>query len=421
MGDRPEDAIRVDNLPRFGTIKLESDLKEVPMKKLISIAGAGLGVACFFVFQAAGLTTGPSKSNPAPAVKQAGPMDGIANLQNIRTKRASSWDKSGKNNDWLTIPPGGKASLLTESGAGCIRHFYWAYVEADEAKRLNMFRGVVLRIFWDGSDKPSVEVPLGDFFGVTNGQIRPIRSLAFVTNPGYYQETMRSWGFNCYLPMPFASGARFELENQGTVEALLWYHIDYALYESASAIPPDTGRFHALWHRENPTTAIPEVGEDKTDPNLTGKENYVILDVRGDGQLAGWFLTVVNKSRDWWGEGDDMIFIDDEPFPPSFHGTGTEEIFGGGACPPTEYSGPYTGFHCIENRSSYRWYGTTGAYRFYIQDPIRFRKAIRVTLEHGHADDLANGYATVAFWYQKGVNTSLPALAPISERAVDFQ
>ena len=87
--------------------------------------------------------------------------------------------------------------------------------------------------------------------------------------------------------------------------------------------------------------------------------------------------------REWWGEGDDMVFIDGENFPPSIHGTGIEEIFGGGAGPVTEYSGPYTGFHCIENRACHDYWGTNGMYRFYITDPIRFRKSIRVTLEHG--------------------------------------
>ena len=391
------------------------------MKKTGLIAGIVVGLTCLLGSLAAERTAPPPKQDRGLAARQAGPMDGIANLQDIRSKRASSWDKSGRNDDWLTLPPGQKADLLTETGAGCIRHFYWAYIELEEGRRLNLFRGVVLRIFWDGSEKPSVEVPLGDFFGVTNGQVRPIRSLAFVTNPGFYQEAQRSWGFNCYLPMPFAKGARIELDNQGKEEAVLWYHIDYSLYDNPSAVPPDTGRLHALWHREAPTKAIPAVEKDKNNVNLTGQENYSILDVAADGQLAGWFLSVVNYEREWWGEGDDMIFIDGEAFPPSFHGTGTEEIFGGGACPPTEYTGPYTGFHCIENRSSYRWYGNTGAYRFYMTDPIRFRKSIRVTLEHGHANDKANGYTTVAFWYQKGVNKNLPALAAIGDRAVDFK
>ena len=343
-------------------------------------------------------------------------------LRDFRSKRVSSWDRSGQNSDWLTIAPGKTANLLTEQGTGCIKHFYWAYIEKEEQNRLNLFRGVVLKMFWDGSDKPSVEVPLGDFFGVTNGQIRPIRSLAFVTNPGLYQEAQLSWGFNCYLPMPFASGARIELENQGGQDAKIWFHIDYELYNKSASLAPDVGRFHALWHRENPTQTVKhDVNDWNKAVNLTGKDNYTILDTKADGQFVGYFLTVVNHQREWWGEGDDMIFIDGEVWPPSFHGTGTEEIFGGGACPVTEYTGPYTGFHCIENRSDYRWYGTTGAYRFYLTDPIRFKKSIRVTIEHGHANDKSNDYSTTAFWYQKGTNKDLPPLPSLEARTVNFK
>ena len=116
-----------------------------------------------------------------------------------------------------------------------------------------------------------------------------------------------------------------------------------------------------------------------------------------------------------------MVFIDGEGFPPSIHGTGSEEIFGGGASPDIEYCGPYTGFHCVENRAGYRWWGTNGMYRFYLADPLRFRKSIRVTIEHGHGNDKANDYVSCAFWYQLGVNQNLPALPPLAQRRVNFQ
>ena len=343
----------------------------------------------------------------------------LPTLGDFRSKRASSWDRTGGNRDWMDIPAGSTRTLLEESGAGCVRHFYWTYIKSAEAPRLATFRGLVLRAFWDGAEKPSIEVPLGDLFGVTNGMVRPIRSLAFVTTPGFRDDPHGSWGFNCYLPMPFASGARIEIENQSDLDLGIWYHIDYEIQDTPS--DENVGRLHALWTRENPTQAVskPE-GEDEI-KNLTGEDNYTILDVGGDGQFVGYFLTVVNHERGWWGEGDDMVFIDGETWPPSVHGTGTEEIFGGGACPGNEYSGPYTGFHCIENRAGYRWWGTTGAYRFYLTDPLRFRKSIRVCLEHGHGNDKANDYASVAFWYQRGVNENLPLLAPLSERQINFQ
>jgi hypothetical protein len=339
-------------------------------------------------------------------------------LRDFQSKRSSSWDRTGGNRDWAVVEPGCTEVLLRESTGGCVKHIYWTYVERDERRRPNIFRGLVLRAFWDGEVKPSIEVPLGDFFGVSNGQVRPIRSLAFTA-------TRMEWpphttGFNCYLPMPFERGARIEIENQGDSDARLWYHIDYQLYSERFPLPENAGRLHACWHREAETEPIlPPEGQSEG-KNLSGADNYEILNAQGDGQFVGCFLTVVNRQREWWGEGDDMIFIDGEEFPPSIHGTGTEEIFGGGASPKEEYSGPYAGFHCIEHRAGYDYWGTTGMYRFYITDPVRFRKSIRVTLEHGHANDKANDYSSVAFWYQREPHNPLPRLPDPASRSVMF-
>jgi len=332
----------------------------------------------------------------------------IAYLRDFTSKRASSWDRTGGNADWIIVPGGKTNVLFDEKGMGCIKHFYWTYIWSGEARARNLFHGVVLHAFWDGDVTPSIEVPLGEFFGVSSGQCRPIRSLAFVTNP--------SFGFNCYLPMPFEHGGRLEIENQGDVDAKIWFHVDYELYPDGHGFAEDVGRLHAWWNRENPIKAV-RFPERK---NLTGKDNYTILDVAGDGQFAGYFLTVVNTNSGWWGEGDDMIFIDGEGFPPSIHGTGTEEIFGGGPCPVTEYSGPYTGFHCIENRAGHKWLGINGMYRFYLADPLRFRKSIRVTIEPD-ANNFANDYSSVAFWYQRGINHGLKPLPLLEKRAINLK
>ena len=345
----------------------------------------------------------------------------IYHLRDFRSKRVSSWDRTGGNRDWIVIPPGQCRVLLAEQGAGCIKHIYWTYIETEEEPRLNIFRGLVLRAYWDSARAASIEVPLGDFFGVINGQPKPIRSLAFTVNPGNGQVYQRSWGFNCYLPMPFAAGARIEVENQGKRDARIWFHLDLELYDETESLSESAGRLHAQWNRENPTGAVGLAEGEEGIKNLSGTENYVVLDVNGDGQFVGCFLTVVNRQRSWWGEGDDMIFIDGEGFPPPVHGTGTEEIFGGGASPVDEYTGPYTGFHCIENRMGYRYWGNNGMYRFYLTDPLRFRESIRVTLEHGHGNDKANDYSSVAFWYQRGVNDNIPSLPPLAARRVNFQ
>jgi hypothetical protein len=101
-------------------------------------------------------------------------MAGLCRFRDYKSRRSSSWDRSGGNKDYVIIAPGQSHELLKEAGAGCVRHFYWTYIERLEKARLNFFRGLVLRAFWDGSGMPSIEVPLGDFFGVSNGQVRSI-------------------------------------------------------------------------------------------------------------------------------------------------------------------------------------------------------------------------------------------------------
>ena len=116
--------------------------------------------------------------------------------------------------------------------------------------------------------------------------------------------------------------------------------IDYDLFKEPWS--RDIGYFHAFWNREHITKISQEVPPNKKNQqnwegkNLSGKDNYTILDTKADGQLAGLLLCVDNIAGGWYGEGDDMIFIDDDNWPPSLHGTGTEEIFGGGACPQYE-------------------------------------------------------------------------------------
>jgi hypothetical protein len=208
------------------------------------------------------------------------------------------------------------------------------------------------------------------------------------------------------------------MENQSPLPVkALWYHVDYEQYEQP---PQETvGRFHAQWRRENPCkNVVPWAGRwgiwDGV--NLTGENNYTILEAEGKGVYVGFMLNVDNIRGGWWGEGDDMIFIDGDAWPPSIHGTGTEEIFGGGVCPTIEYAGPYCGFHLINNKDGKPWLGKSAMYRFFLPDPIRFSRSIRATIEHGHNNDFANDYSSVAFWYQLEPHKPFPALLPLSQR-----
>jgi hypothetical protein len=331
--------------------------------------------------------------------------------RNARSRRASSYDRSGANADYIEIGPGETAVLMQHDGPGCITHLYCGMV----LPSLRDHRGAILRCFWDGSDRPSVEVPLGDFFGLAHGRVRTFSSRMLAVNDGCGS----SHGLNAYFPMPFDEGAVITLENRqdgpfGGRRGAFWYHVDYETYPDA--LPDTIDRFHASYRQERPTTAVGD------QPNVTlhgavndtGDDNYVALDTKGAGRMVGLLLEIDNvQGPRWYGEGDDMVFVDGEPWPPAIHGTGTEEIFGGGACPSVEYASLYTGYHLIESAA---YDGLVGMYRWFEPDPIHFRESLRWTIEHGHADNFGNDYSSVAYWYQSPL-AELPELPSHDELA----
>ena len=378
------------------------------MNRRNHLSGAGLAVLWILPLAAVG---SQAQQNTVTA---RGPLDRLFELQDSATARISSADKTGGNYDAVKIAPGETKTLAEIPGAGTIRRFYVAPLAADRLR----YRKVILRMYWDGEKTPSVEVPLGDLFGSGLGTLRYFHSLAVDVNPG--KSTLDFDGLVCWLPMPFQNGARITLENDGRVENfLLWYHIDYEQYPGG-ALPADTGRFHAQWRqviaapvREgNPKNT--QLG-NATVKNLAGEDNYLILDAEGRGTYVGLFLTVDNVVGGWYGEGDDMIFVDGAKAPPTYAGTGHEEVFNAGCCPDTEFWGAYTGFYLIENRNG-DFGGKNQMYKFYINDPVRFRKSLRVTIEHGHANNFENDYTSTAFWYQTEPHKPFPAMPGARER-----
>ena len=338
-------------------------------------------------------------------------------LSDAGSARVSSWDRSGGNIDLRPIPPGAMLELADIPGAGAIRHIYFTII-GPVVTQPHYLQDLVLRMYWDGETDPSVEVPFGDFFGQGHGRINFFRSQMFTVNEGGNldnAETTLSVGFNCYFPMPFSHGARLTLTNEGATHVgAAWYHIDY---EHFDALPTNVGRFHAQYRQARPTTAVGQKSNvnvcSSLGTNPDGAHNYVILEAKGHGNFVGYFLNIDNVVGTWYGEGDDMIFIDGEDWPPSVHGTGSEEIFGAGACPNIPYVGPYTGYLRVDNRD---YSGKTSSYRFYVTDPIRFTTSIRATIEHGHANNFANHYSSVAFWYQTEPHAPFPKLSGLKER-----
>ena len=331
----------------------------------------------------------------------------LARITAARTGRCSSWDTSGRNADAWTLQPGETRVLADISGPGCITHIWMT--------QRNHYRECLLRITWDHAGSPSVLVPLGDFFGLGHGLVNSYQSLLFTASTRANNQFNQGCALNCYAPMPFREHALVELANESHEPHRQFFYVDYET--RGAPADAETGYLHAEFRRENPFGGWGhEIRVNTPEANVANKgrtawqNNYVILDTRGRGHYLGCNLSVTNFQGTWWGEGDDMIFIDGETWPPSYHGTGTEEIFGGGACPNREYAGPYTGFVAIQEQRGNTWRGQNSMYRWFVSEPIRFHKAIRWTIEHGHADNFENDYSSVAYWYQTEPHKAFPPL-----------
>jgi hypothetical protein len=243
--------------------------------------------------------------------------------------------------------------------------------------------------------------------------------------------------------MPFAEQGRIEVQSECDADFVLYFYVDHELYHDGDSPPfsqtarkrgqspgppEDTGYFHAQWRRENPTEGWqPDadisheemVAQRGALKNLDGEGNYVILEAEGRGQYVGCHLDIdcfAREKNDWYGEGDDMIFMDGEPFPPSFHGTGTEDYFNTAYCPREEFNAPYHGLILYSGTEKWPFKGKNSVYRYHIEDPIRFDESIRVTIEHGHANNLSNDYSSTAYWYQLEPHGAFPELLVVAER-----
>ena len=338
-----------------------------------------------------------------------GALGDLPRLRDCRRRRISSHDSTGGNRDYVVIPEGASYQLAEVGGAGCIRHL-WVTIRCQDRWYL---RKILLRMYWDGEREPSVEVPIGDFFGIGHGVTQNFISAPLQMSP----EDGR--GFNCWWPMPFGDGARIEVENGCDTEVqALYYYIDYEEY---GELEPGLGRFHATWHRENPTDGIAydepyDLNELWRRKNIDGSGNYVILEAEGRGHYVGCHVDLHNlretEGFNWYGEGDDMIFIDGESLP-SIVGTGTEDYYCMSWCPTQEYCAPY---HGLPLPGGPNWGGKVSWYRYHILDPICFERSIKVTIEHGHDNWRSDDFSSTAYWYQTEPHRRLRPMLPVEGR-----
>ncbi|MGA1977499.1 MAG: glycoside hydrolase family 172 protein [Bacteroidales bacterium] len=317
----------------------------------------------------------------------------MANASNAARDLGQGW----KINPFIRIRPGETFTLAEIEGPGIIQHIWMTPA--------GNWRFSILRIYWDDETEPSVECPVGDFFGMGWGVYVHLSSLAVCVNPGS--------AFNCYWPMPFRKKCRITMQNIGDSDPLtLYYQIDYALTD----VPADAGYFHAQFRRQNPDIA----------------SDYTIIDgVKGKGQYVGVYLAVGVNNNGWWGEGEIKFFIDGDSKFPTICGTGTEDYFCGSydfdtssrnpagteESNYTEFCSPYSGLHqVVRGDGHYDVMQRFGLYRWHIMDPIRFEKDLKVTIQDlgwhhgGRYLPQKSDMASVCFWYQTEPHSKFPVL-----------
>ena len=319
----------------------------------------------------------------------------------FETHRESSSDPNLEDNiDWRTIEPGETLILGELRGPGIINHI-WTTTRSDDPF---FARSLVIRIYWDGAERPSVVSPLGDFFGVGHAAQADFSSIPVATS---------SFGRsrNCYWEMPFRESARVTVTNESDryLTQLFYFYLDWQKVES---LPEDVLYFHAKYHQEFPAKPGP----------------YTILEATGTGKYLGTVYSAQQVETGWFGEGDDRFYIDGEE-KPRLVGTGTEDYFGD-AWGFRKFSRPYHGVSLWEG---YFPGDRNTAYRWHLRDPIAFSKSLRFEIEHKGSvftDDweVVEGFidrpdwiSSVAFWCQTppvGLESNLP---PASERIAPYR
>ena len=323
-------------------------------------------------------------------------LGGLPALKDFKAMRSSSADPDWKNGngDARPIPPGKTLTLCDLTGPGRIAHIWFTIADPEKfyGKKL------VLKMYWDGEQNPSVESPLNDFFCQGHGMDYVVNSLPFrVTSDGR--------GRNCYLQMPFRKSAKIEVVNEGGEPVHAFYY--YIDWQKLRRLPSDTAYFHAKYRQEFPC----KQGAD-----------YLILSANGKGHFIGCNLSVRQREPGWWGEGDDRFYIDGEA-EPSLRGTGSEDYFcdGWGF---RKMDGLFYGCPLMEGNETLN---RTTVYRFHITDPVPFTKSLTVTIEHKGARRFADGkwngyveraddFSSVAYWYQVEPHAEFAKMPPVGER-----
>jgi hypothetical protein len=354
----------------------------------------------------------------ASAVLAAADLSSLPLLKTYTQERISSYDRQGGNDDGgrqNPIKPGETRTLAEVAGPGVITHL-WFTIATPERYHL---KKIVLRMYWDGESLPAVESPIGDFFGLGLGEY-------FLYESGPLSVGSQK-ALNCYFPMPFRKSARITVTNEGAVPiGSFYYNFDWQKHRSPLS---EIAYFHAEYRQASPTSGWTADWQANADAKVNGRanpdgvSNYVILETEGKGHYVGVTHSILQNQGDWWGEGDEMMFIDDRA-KPKIIGTGSEDYYLGAWC----YGGcGISPFGSSRPTFAYKQYGNPmnggdhrGAkwmvYRFHTDSPVPFEKYFKMTIEHGHANHRSDSFYTVAYWYQQGPHKLRRPLPPVEER-----
>jgi hypothetical protein len=319
----------------------------------------------------------------------------VANAAGEARDLGAGW----KVNPFVIINSGETFTLADIEGPGAVQHLWMTPT--------GNWNFSILRIYYDDETTPSVESPLGAFFGQAWNQYAHLNSLAVTVNPGS--------AFNSYWKMPFRKKCRITVENVNPTEAMrLYYQVDYTLTE----IGEDEAYFHAQYRRSRPTQ---------------NSQHTIIDGVQGKGHYVGTFLGVGVTNNGWWGEGEIKFFLDGDREHATIVGTGTEDYFCGSynfenqtTHQYQEYSTAYAGLHqVIRPDGLYRSQQRFGMYRWHIMDPVRFESDLRVTIQDlgwrhaGRYLPQQSDVISVAFWYQREPHAPFPRFPSVDQLEIN--